>query len=56
MAKGFSRDRAARRDFYELGLQYKPIPQVVLKADYHMQDAEQGTLPYEMRIGGGFVF
>jgi hypothetical protein len=56
VAAGFSRDRAARRDFYELGLQYKPIPQVVLKADYHMQDAQQGTLPYEMRIGGGFVF
>jgi hypothetical protein len=56
VAKGFSRDRAARRDFYELGLQYKPIPQVVLKADYHIQDAQQGTLPYEMRIGGGFVF
>jgi hypothetical protein len=56
VAKGFSRDRAARRDFYELGLQYKPIPQVVLKADYHIQDAQQGTLPYEMRVGGGFVF
>lgn len=56
VAKGFSRDRAARRNYYELGLQYKPIPQVVLKADYHIQDAEEGTLPYEMRVGGGFVF
>jgi hypothetical protein len=54
--KGFSRDRAARRYFYEFGLQYKPIPQIVLKADYHIQDAEEGTLPYEMRVGGGFVF
>lgn len=56
VAAGFSRDRAARRNFYEFGLQYKPIPQIVLKADYHIQDAEQGTLPDELRLGGGFVF
>jgi hypothetical protein len=53
---GFVRDRRARRDFYEFGLQYKPIPQIVLKVDYHLQDAEQGTLPDELRLGGGFVF
>jgi hypothetical protein len=53
---GFSRDRTARRDFYEFGLQYKPIPQVVLKTDYHIQDSEKGTLPDEIRLGGGFVF
>jgi hypothetical protein len=53
---GFSRDRTARRDFYEFGLQYKPIPQVVLKADYHIQDSEKGKLPDEVRLGGGFVF
>ncbi|MGH7786092.1 MAG: hypothetical protein ACRERC_04450, partial [Candidatus Binatia bacterium] len=56
VAKGFVRDQAARRWFYEFGLQYKPIPQVVLKADYHIQEAEQGTQPDEVRIGGGFVF
>lgn len=56
VAAGFLRDRAARRNYYELGIQYKPIPQVVLKADYHIQDAEKGTLPYEMRMGGGLVF
>src|SRR6185369_16996374 len=49
VAAGYQRDRAARRDFYEFGLQYKPIPQVVLKGDYHIQDAEMGTLPYELR-------
>jgi hypothetical protein len=53
---GFVRDRMARRDYYEFGLQYKPIPQIVLKVDYHLQDAEQGTLPDELRLGGGFVF
>jgi hypothetical protein len=53
---GFGRDRTARRDYYEFGLQYKPIPQVVLKADYHIQDSEKGKLPDEVRLGGGFVF
>jgi hypothetical protein len=56
VASGFARDRAARRQYFEFGLQYEPIPQVVLKADYHIQDAEQGILPDELRLGGGFVF
>ncbi len=53
---GFARNKAARREYFEFGLQYKPIPQVVLKADYHIQDAQEGTLPDELRLGGGFVF
>jgi hypothetical protein len=53
---GFVRDAADRRDFYEFGLQYKPIPQVVLKLDYHIQDSEAGTLPDQLMMGGGFVF
>ncbi len=56
VAKGFTRDPEARRWFYEFGLQYKPIPQVVLKADYHIQESEAGPLPDELRLGGGFVF
>ena len=56
VAKGFTRDPEARRWFYEFGLQYKPIPQVVLKADYHIQESEAGPLPEELRLGGGFVF
>ncbi|MEO8602812.1 MAG: hypothetical protein ABI629_09565 [bacterium] len=56
VAAGFMRDRAARRQYIEFGLQYEPIPQVVLKADYHIQDAQQGILPDELRLGGGFVF
>ena len=56
VAKGFTRDPAARRWFYEFGLQYKPIPQVVLKADYHIQESDAGPQPSEMRLGGGFVF
>jgi hypothetical protein len=56
VAAGFTRDPAARRYFYEFGLQYKPIPQIVLKADYHIQHAEQGALPSFVQLGGGFVF
>lgn len=51
-----ARNPLARRWYNEFGLQYKPIPQVVLKADYHIQDSGAGSLPYEMRVGGGFVF
>jgi len=53
---GYPRDEEARQDFYEFGLQYKPIPEVVFKIDYHIQDAEVGILPDELRIGAGFVF
>lgn len=56
VAKGFTPDPAARRWFYEFGLMYKPIPQIALKADYHIQDSEAGPLPDELRLGGGFVF
>jgi hypothetical protein len=56
VASGFARDPAARRWFYEFGLQYKPHPQVVLKADYHIQESAAGPSPEELRLGGGFVF
>lgn len=49
-------DNREKRDYFECGLQYKPIPQVVLKLDYRNLDAETGTLPDEIRIGMGFVF
>jgi len=53
---GLTADDAQDREVVELGLSYKPIPQVVLKVDYRIQDAEADTLPDELRIGGGFVF
>jgi hypothetical protein len=53
---GFSKDRTQRREFYEFGLTYKPIPEVVLKLDTHIQDRRDDSLPDEIRIGGGFVF
>jgi len=53
---GYSPDLRQRQDFYEFGLQYKPIPEVVLKADYHIWDRAQGTAPDVLRLGGGFIF
>ena len=53
---GFHADDTQDRNIHEVGLTYKPIPQVVLKLDYRIQDAKTGELPDEIRIGGGFVF
>jgi len=53
---GFARDDSDDRNFYEMGLSYKPIPQVVVKLDYRIQDSEGGDLPDEIRIGAGFAY
>jgi hypothetical protein len=53
---GFVEDEAQDRQIHEVGLTYKPIPQVVIKADYRNQDPEEGELPDEIRLGAGFVF
>jgi hypothetical protein len=53
---GFTRDKTQDRDIFEVGLAYKPIPQVVLKLDYRNLDNAAGTDPDEVRIGAGFVF
>jgi hypothetical protein len=53
---GFHRDPQQRQRFYEMGLSYKPISQVVFKLDYRLQDRNQGSLPDEIRVGAGYVF
>lgn len=53
---GFAADPKRDRDFVEIGLSYKPIPQVVLKLDYRDQDADKGDVTDEIRVGAGFVF
>jgi len=53
---GFTRDAKRDVDVYEVGLSYKPIPQVVVKLDYRNQHNQAGSAPDEIRIGAGFVF
>ncbi|MGH7859846.1 MAG: hypothetical protein ACREQY_21165, partial [Candidatus Binatia bacterium] len=53
---GFTRVATRDRDIWEVGLSYKPIPQVVLKLDYRNFDSEGGDLADEFRAGGGFIF
>ncbi len=53
---GFERDRANDVDILTLGLSYKPIPQVVFKADYQNQDNAAGTGLDQWSIGLGYVF
>jgi hypothetical protein len=53
---GFASDQTNDRNAYEVGLTYKPIPNVVLKLDWRNQDARVGSEPDEIRLGAGFVF
>ena len=56
VAAGLIPDGNDNNNTWEIGLDYKPIPQIVLKLDYRNETAEQGTRPDVVRIGGGFVF
>jgi hypothetical protein len=53
---GFSDDETKNRKIYQFGLQYKPIPNVVLKADYRNFTAKKGSLPDDFNLGLGFIF
>jgi hypothetical protein len=53
---GFSDDPLQDANVYEVGLTYKPIPQVVFKLDYRNQDADGGDLADEVHIGAGFAY
>ncbi|MGR8978658.1 MAG: hypothetical protein ACU84H_01000 [Gammaproteobacteria bacterium] len=53
---GFSDDLTKDRWIYQFGLQYKPIPNVVIKADYRNWDSKGGDLPDDFNLGLGFIF
>ncbi len=53
---GFADDLSQDRQIYQFGLQYKPIPNVVIKADYRNFTAKQGSLPDDFNLGFGFIF
>lgn len=53
---GFADDLSQDREIYQFGLQYKPIPNVVIKADYRNRSAKRGELSDDFNLGFGFIF
>ncbi|WP_374086311.1 hypothetical protein [Methylomicrobium lacus] len=53
---GFPDDPTKDWQIYQVGLQYKPIPNVVIKADYRNRVAKQGPLSDDFNLGFGFIF
>ncbi len=53
---GFVDDENLDRHIYQFGLQYKPIPNVVIKADYRNIGAKKGSVPDDFNLGFGFIF
>ncbi|HZY31601.1 MAG TPA: DUF4200 domain-containing protein [Candidatus Methylomirabilis sp.] len=53
---GFTPDRSRDIRVINAGLSFKPIPNVVIKADYRNLDAEVGQIADEFNIGFGFIF
>ncbi len=53
---GFASDPTKDWQIFQVGLQYKPIPNVVIKADYRNYVAKQGPLPDDFNLGFGFIF
>ncbi len=56
VAGGFDKDGNLDRRLWQVGLHYKPIPNVVIKADYRNFDADQGEVADEFNVGLGFIF
>lgn len=53
---GFSRNPANEQKVITYGIQFKPIPQAVIKADYQNFDNEAGTGLNQWNIGIGYIF
>jgi hypothetical protein len=56
MPAGFFADESKRIALYTAGFSFKPIPNVVIKADYRNRDPEAGKLADELNLGVGFAF
>ena len=56
MPRGFSADKTEKQQLYTFGVSVKPIPNVVLKADYRNRRARKGTRGDEVNLGIGLVF
>jgi hypothetical protein len=53
---GFRDDLTKDREIFQVGLHYKPIPNVVIKADYRNFVAKQGQMADDFNLGFGFIF
>lgn len=53
---GWADDLTKDREIFQVGLQYKPVPNVVIKADYRNFDSAGGNLPDDFNLGIGFIF
>ena len=53
---GFVKDETQNDEFHTVGFSFKPVPNVVLKADYRNRSAEEGGLSDEVNLGVGLVF
>jgi hypothetical protein len=53
---GFTRNPASEQTIFTYGLQFKPIPQAVIKADYQNVDNEANTGLDQWNIGIGYIF
>jgi hypothetical protein len=53
---GIVADRSLAYGFLTAGVTYKPIPTVVVKADYQRKDPEAGATTDQVNVGVGLVF
>jgi hypothetical protein len=56
VAEAAADDPSRDREIFQGGLSYKPIPNVVIKADYRNFEAEAGDRADELNLGLGFIF
>jgi hypothetical protein len=56
VAEAAADDPSRDREIFQGGLSYKPIPNVVIKADYRNFEAEAGDRADEFNLGLGFIF
>jgi hypothetical protein len=57
VADGFKDDLSKDKEIYQIGVNYKPIPNVVIKADYrNISNKAKTAEPDEFNLGLGFIF
>jgi len=55
--RGYVRVPGSDMQIYQVGLSYKPHPQVVLKLDYrNFNNGNVNPKPDELNLGAGFIF